>query len=89
MNVQGKRKELRELTDSDLDSLNLYYFHLPSVYQDRVGDLRDAGILETKDVGDELTKILKQYSPDLSERFNGFVHKGDQFGKHCSVLHLL
>ena len=82
MDVQGKRKELRELTDSDLDSLNLYYFHLPSVYQDRIGDLRDAGILETKDVGNELTKILKQYSPDLSERFNGFVQKGDQFGKY-------
>jgi hypothetical protein len=88
MDVQGKRKELRELTDSDLDSLNLYYFHLPSVYEDRVGDLRDAGILEIKDVGNELTKILKQYSPELSERFNGFVQKGDQFGKHCSISRL-
>ena len=56
------------------------------MYHDRVGDLRDAGILETKDVGNELTKILKQYSPDLSERFNGFVQKGDQFGKQCSII---
>ena len=68
------------MTGSDLDSLNLYYFHLPSVYDDRIGDLKDAGVLEIKDVGNELTKILKQYSFDLSQRLARFVYKGDQLG---------
>lgn len=77
---QEKRKELRKLTGSELESLNLYCFHLPSVYKNRSEDLRDAGILEVKDVGNELAKILNQYSPTLSERLTGFVLKGDQFG---------
>ena len=64
----------------------MYYFHLPSAYSDRVSDLRDAGILDIKEVGNELTKVLKQYSSDLSQRFSGFLHKGDQFGMHEELL---
>ena len=89
LSVQGKRKELRELTNSDLESLNMYYFHLPSAYSDRVSDLRDAGIHDIKDVGNELTKVLKQYSSDLAQRFAGFVHKGDQFGMHGELVLIL
>ena len=83
--IQCKQKELRQLTECDFDSVNLYYFHLPTVYSNRVEDLRHAGILGIKDVGNELAESLKHYSGDLSQRLTGFVQKGDQSG----MLYLL
>ena len=84
--LQNTRRKLKEKVLSTLDFLSYYYFHLPEMQRSREGDLRAAGVLSVKDVGEQVVKVFKlKKMTELATRLLGYQRHQDQLGNSTIV----